>query len=305
MNFPMNGPPAHISVCLCTFKRPDLLKRLLDKLEGQITNGLFTYSISIADNDALKSAQAVAAVQAAASSIEIVYGVEPRQNIALARNLALKNATGGYIALIDDDEIPGKNWLRDLFEACRSFHVDGVLGPVRPYFEHVPPAWVIKGKFFDRPTHATGYRLSAAETRSGNVLFKREIIEGLENPFRPEFGTGSEDNDFFRRMIGQGRVFVWCREAAVDELVPPARCRRGYQIKKALLRGGNALQYKTERRLLSIMKSVVAIPVYGLALPLLFIAGDHLFMKYLVSFCDHSGKILKLLHINPVRERAL
>jgi hypothetical protein len=183
--------------------------------------------------------------------------------------------------------------------------VDGVLGPVRPYFEHVPPSWVSKGKFFDRPAHVTGYPLSWPETRAGNVLFKREIIQGLENPFRAEFGTGSEDVDFFKRMIGQGRTFVWCAEAAVAEYVPPARCRRGYQIKKALLRGGNALKHKTPHQTRSILKSLAALPLYGLALPFLYIAGDHLFMKYLISLCDHAGKLLKLLHINPVKEREL
>ncbi len=301
----MNSQPVHISVCICTFKRPELLKRLLDRLEGQITKGLFTYSIIIADNDARQSAGGVVAAQAAASSIEIIYVVEPRQNIALARNSALENSKGDYIALIDDDEIPEMNWLLGLLQACLFYRADGVLGPVRPYFEHDPPSWVIQGRFFDRPAHATGYFLNWTETRSGNVLFKKDIIQGIKNPFRAEFGTGSEDVDFFRRMIGQGRTFVWCAEAAVAEYVPPARCRRSYQIKKALLRGGNALKHKTPYRTRGILKSLAALPLYGLALPFLYIAGDHLFMKYLISFCDHAGKLLKLLHINPVRERDL
>src|SRR5579863_9066769 len=78
----------HISICVCTFKRSDPLKRLLGELVGQETGGLFTYSIVIVDNDHLRSAEPVVLEFAAASSISIRYCEEPRQNIALARNKA-------------------------------------------------------------------------------------------------------------------------------------------------------------------------------------------------------------------------
>src|SRR5664280_1724691 len=48
----------HISVCICTYKRPWLLKRLLGEIGKQETGGLFSYSIVVADNDALRSAEA-------------------------------------------------------------------------------------------------------------------------------------------------------------------------------------------------------------------------------------------------------
>ena len=293
----------HICVCISTFKRPDLLKRLLNVLSRQITEERFSYSIVIADNDHKQSAKEVVSAFAAASSIEITYCVEPEQNIALARNMALANSKGNFIALIDDDEIPEKDWLYFLFQTLNNGNVDGVLGPVRPYFEHKPPQWATRGKFFDRPEHATGHKMNWSETRSGNVLIKKEIINGIEHPFRAEFGTGSEDVDFFRRMIGKGKVFIWCNEAPVYELVPPVRCTRGYQIKKALLRGGNSLKYEDQRRACNIIRSFVAIPIYSFSLPFLFLMGDHLFMKYLTKLCDHTGRILKLLDINPIKER--
>ena len=40
------------------------------------------------------------------SGCRVKYCVEPRQNIALARNKALQNAEGDLIAFIDDDEFP-------------------------------------------------------------------------------------------------------------------------------------------------------------------------------------------------------
>ena len=85
----MSNETQHISVCLCTYRRPRLLQRLLEELGSQDTNGLFMYSIVVADNDHLQSAKAVVCDFAAGSGIPITYCVEPRQNIALARNKAI------------------------------------------------------------------------------------------------------------------------------------------------------------------------------------------------------------------------
>ena len=298
----MTTEVSHISVCICTFKRTNLLKRLLDEIERQITEGLFSYSVVVADNDRRQSAKQVVSKWTATSSIPIIYCVEPEQNIALARNKALENAKGDFIAFIDDDEIPERDWLYNLFKTCNAYGVDGVLGPVSPYFDHKPPQWVIKGKFFERPAHDTGYKMDWPETRTGNLLFRREILNGMNYFFRSEFGTGSEDVDFFRRMMKKGRIFAWCNNAVVYELVPPARCQRSYQIRLALLRGGNSLKHR-EALARNILKSLVAVPVYGLALPFLFVAGGHHFMKYLIKFFDHAGKLLALLGVNPVNER--
>ena len=41
----------HISVCVCTFKRPDSLTRLLSKIADQRSDEQFTFSVVIVDND--------------------------------------------------------------------------------------------------------------------------------------------------------------------------------------------------------------------------------------------------------------
>src|SRR5213593_4788048 len=93
----MTPKAAHISVCVCTYKRPVYLKRLLTELGKQKTDGLFTYSIVVADNDHSRSAEPVVEDFTAGSSIPVRYCVEPRQNIALARNKAVGAACGDYV----------------------------------------------------------------------------------------------------------------------------------------------------------------------------------------------------------------
>ena len=79
-------PKKHISVCVCTFQRPSLLRKLLDRLEHQQSNGQFSFSIVVTDNDSGQSSQRVVADFAASSGVAVKYSCEPQQNIALARN---------------------------------------------------------------------------------------------------------------------------------------------------------------------------------------------------------------------------
>src|SRR5207302_3149923 len=126
-----------------------------------------------------------------------------RRSIALARNLAIANTTGDFVAFIDDDEVPVDDWLLALFKACQSYCADGALGPVKPLFEQQPAPWIVKGKFHERPTYPTGLIIDWCKGRTGNTLLKKKIFDGVAEPFRAQFITG-EDQDFFRRMIERG-----------------------------------------------------------------------------------------------------
>src|ERR1700682_175279 len=290
----------HIAVCICTYKRPEYLKRLLEELAGQETGGLFTYSIVVVDNDRSESARSVVSGFAASSPIQIKYCVEPRQNIALARNKAIENAQGDYVAFIDADEFPINDWLLTLLKACRRYDADGVLGPIKPHFDQKPPSWVVKGRFYDRPSYPTGLVIDGKKGRTGNTLLKREIFAGDRRRFRPEFRT-AEDQDFFTRMIERGHVFVWCGEASAYETVPPIRWKRSFMLRRALLRGSTAV-IRQNFGAREIIKSIIAVPAYLAALPVALLLGQHHFMTLLVKVFDHLGKLLALQNINPVRE---
>ncbi|HSR13371.1 MAG TPA: glycosyltransferase, partial [Thermodesulfobacteriota bacterium] len=227
----------------------------------------------------------------------VVYCVEPEQNIALARNLAVENAAGDYIAFIDDDEIPADNWLLVLYRACRAFGVDGVLGPVLPRFEAPPPRWITRGRIFDRPFAPTGTILSRNRTRTGNVLLKKSIFDPPGHRFRKEFGMGGEDRDFFGRMIEKGHRFAWCQEALVYESIPPERMKRGFLLRRALLRG-RIPQFRPA----DILMSFLAVPLYALVIPYFFFTAHHIFMKLMISEFDHLGRLLCFFGVRVTRQ---
>ena len=292
----------HISVCICTFRRGELLRKLLTKLVGQQMNNLFTYSVVVADNDSLRSAEPVVEQFSRVSDLKVTYCIEPQQNIALVRNRALQHVQGDLVAFIDDDEFPEPQWLLHLFHALKEFSADGVLGPVKPYFESEPPQWIKKGAFFERQDHPTGYKLNWPEARTGNVLFKRSQLNDLDVPFQPQFDTAGEDVDFFRRMMEKGHSFVWCSEAAAYELVPTSRCTSRYLLRRALLRGSNFPKHGAHR-IRNAAKSLLAVPSYLLALPVLAVFGKHLFVKYLIKLCDHGARLLAHLGLHLVTQR--
>jgi glycosyltransferase involved in cell wall biosynthesis len=296
----MSHETNHVSVCVCTYKRPHLLKRLLDGLSQQETHGVFTYSIVVADNDRLQSAEPVVRDFASASTVPIKYCVEPRQNISLTRNKAIENSSGDFVAFLDDDEFPTTGWLLALFKTCEEYAADGAVGPVMRHFDEKPPEWVVKGNFYQRPTYTTGMVVDWGKGRTNNLLFKRQIIPAGVGPFRPEFRTG-EDQDFFRRMIQEKRVFIWCNEAVAYEVVPPIRWKRMFMLRRALLQGTAAVLHPSFG-VRDIAKSVIAIPAYLAALPFALVWAHHRFMTLLIKLFDHIGRLLALVHINPIKE---
>jgi succinoglycan biosynthesis protein ExoM len=293
---------ATVCVCICTYKRPQLLKKSLAELSKQQTQNSFLFSVVIVDNDQKESARDVVAEFRATSPLQVTYCVEPEQNIALARNRAIAHANAEFIAFMDDDEFPIPDWLGKMLDACDRLQADGVLGPVRPFFEVPPPAWLVRGKFCERAEYETGTVLDWKQTRTGNTLFRRTILRGADLPFRAEFGNGGEDQDFFRRMMEAGHRFVWCNEAIVYEAVPAERRTRRYLLKRALQRGQN------EKLLLSvpsIAKSLLAVPLYLVSLPFSLLFGQHRFMNFAIRMCDHAGKLLVALGVNSIRGKYL
>ena len=137
------------------------------------------------------------------------------------------------------------------------------------------------------------------------MLLRKKIFDDDQNLFNPIFGrTGGEDVDFFRRMMEKGYEFVWCDEASVYETVPVERFDKKYYLRRALLRGKVSLKHPSLRtKTYQVIKSCIAFIVYSLSLPFLYISGEHLFMKYLIRYFDHIGRILSLVDLNRIKER--
>jgi len=289
----------HICVCICTYKRPEMLLRLLSELEEQETENLFNYSIVIVDNDKLESARQPLKSIALKSKLHIQYFVEMEQNISLARNKALQNYEGNFIAMIDDDEYPSKTWLLNLFNVFNTFKPNGgVLGPVIPFYPEGTPKWLIKSKICDRPNYPTGTKLDWNMTRGGNAILSHNIFHKGPFLFDPKLGrNGGEDKEFFKRIIDHGYSFIWCREAEVNEIVYPGRWKLSHYLYRAILNGGDAGKEHGIKSFYFLIKSIISFLYYSVLLLCTVFMGKHYTYKYFIKVVYDFARIMGCFNI--------
>jgi len=294
-----------ISVCLCTYKRPDKLSDCLKSLIKQTFS--LPFEVIVTDNDYHRSGEKVVHEFNEAFQIRgipISYLVEPVQNIALARNRCVQAARGNLVAFIDDDEHAVSHWLGTLYQILLETDADGVWGPVIPEIPQSFPEWMCRSGLFDRPTQKNRSIMSPTCLRTSNALLKRSLLTLCAGPFDERLGrTGGSDNQLFAWLQSQRFKFVWSEDAAVFEQIEEKRrhlrwhLKRGYRggwdhSHKAVEEYGWCLGFlvSTSRILPSLLRSVLH-----------FIgnlnnirAATYLF---LTDLCGHAGKVGYFLKI--------
>jgi succinoglycan biosynthesis protein ExoM len=230
------GEKTRIAVCVITCQRPDGLKRLIYGLNELTFESCAApeLQIVVVDNDPAGSACEFLEGIRPDLRWPLKCAVEPRRGIPFARNKAV--ATAGenldFVASLDDDEVPEPLWLDELLYAQRLYEADVVGGPVIPYFDEPVPSWVVRGKFFDRPRHATGTLLKVAATN--NALIRAEIFKSMDEHFSTRLGmTGADDTHFFMRVHRAGYRMVWADDARVHEWIPGSRANAKWLLRRA------------------------------------------------------------------------
>ncbi|WP_300320282.1 glycosyltransferase family 2 protein [Accumulibacter sp.] len=225
-----------ISVCICTYKRPALLLKLLGSLANQ-TFPLARFEVIVVDNDKLASAmQVIKQAEQLYPTLAVRYDICPTQGIAYARNRSVALAAGELIAFIDDDEWAVRHWLSDMALCIEKSDVDAVLGPVIPKYPAGSRPWVVKSLFFERPRFRTGTIITSEMCRTGNALIKACRLKSRQPlPFDERLAhSGGEDFDFFKWFEGQGGKAIWCDTAEVSEVVPVGRQTLRYMLDRGL-----------------------------------------------------------------------
>jgi succinoglycan biosynthesis protein ExoM len=217
----------------------------LDELLGAIFSNLDLPGLTeviVVDNDPLGSAGEVLERRHDQRHL-LRHFLVPTQNISLARNKAVTEARGTWIAMIDDDERPHRKWLVSLLKCAIRMNADGVFGPVLPRFPEVVPRWIVDGKFFERTRHSTGAVVPVRDMKTGNVLLRADAIRDIPGPFDPDFGlTGGEDSVFFGRLSADGRQMFWCDSAVVEEFISPNRLNWRWLARRSFRTGQTTAQ---------------------------------------------------------------
>lgn len=240
----ITGPPEHplsVAVCVCTFRRPELLSSLLDRLreEAVAISDHAGVGVVVVDDDPERSAELP--VQRAASDfgLGVRYVHAGSRNIAVARNLALNAGveTATLVALIDDDCLPAEGWLAELVKVFSFGGAEIVTGVCLDRFPETYPSWVHRGPYFDPPLEEP----DGAIVTSGyikNILISADALRSSGIQFDPAFGrTGGEDEMFLIQTRRLGFRNRRAARALVYEKVPAHRLTFNYQLRRRLWYG--------------------------------------------------------------------
>lgn len=310
------GNLEHISVCVCTYKRPALLENLLKGMFRQKTEDLFTYSMVVVDNDPDKSAARVIEYFQSLDTIKIDYQHEPQKGITYARNRSLEHAVGEYIAILDDDEMPADDWLLQLYNTLKLYQADAVFGTVMPNFEIDPPEWITNRKFFywRDVRKTTGERTNKNVTN--NVLMRRDLVQQYNLKFDHAYAfAGGEDQAFFYELekARKDTKYVDCKDAVVHEFITADRCSPDYIQKRNILEGRGKVfgRFKYTRNrftkffafIHSFGQSYFRILAISTLLPFILLYDRDLGAEFYYKNYYQLGVLLALFNFSPYMDR--
>lgn len=136
-----------LTVAIPTYNRCTSLAATLHAVQTQRIPEGISLEILVVDNNS-NDATRETVQSAAAADPRVRYCFEARQGLSPARNRALAEARGEWIAWTDDDIQPAPGWIESIVAVTRR-HPDWALfgGRVLPQNQHRFPAWLDPGHY--------------------------------------------------------------------------------------------------------------------------------------------------------------
>jgi glycosyltransferase involved in cell wall biosynthesis len=216
-----------VSIVIPTYKRPDDILRALKSVEDEARKQKLC-EIVVTDNDPAASARDIVTAFIDQTDVTTFYVHEPNPGVSNARNTALKNARGRYIAFLDDDMEALEGWVTQSLKASDDFDAGLVFGPVDAVMPEGKAIYPYMAPAFDRiPYTETG--LIDEGVATGGCLVDRKKCDMPSPVFDPAMNqTGGEDDAFFRHVMERGTKAVWTNDAKCLEHVPEKRATIRY-----------------------------------------------------------------------------
>lgn len=259
-----------IAICIPTYKRPKMLKHLIDSIFESNFDKLLIKDVCIiiADNDIDKTAENILKeINVSPFGIsKIEYFNHPYKGISNIRNALIKKAillNPDYLVFIDDDEYVSSEWLNELVKTISSNDADAARGPVLAKVAETIPNYV--SYWFKRESYPNNFQLNTLSTNS--LILKKSSLQRLNLWFDTRFNiTGSGDHYFGIQLLKKGARIVWAANAIAYETIPETRANIKWLLKR-IYRGSSTYTYvlKLEKEYFKIAKKLLVSIIYIIA----------------------------------------
>jgi len=240
------NPKLLISVAVCTYNRAERLVYALEGLRFQ-SLPIEQFEVLVVDNASTDNTK-----QICESTTEhlpnIRYMYEPVQGLSKARNTALEEARGKYIAYLDDDAIPCKTWLETIIQTFQTVKPTPVCvgGPIYPIWEIPKPDWIHKyiedlfslldygnqPRWFTYPKFPYG----------ANMTYRRDALCKVggfcQHLGRKGKNLLSEEERLVNKILEQqGEQFYYNPQSSVQHWVPKERINPAWLMRRSYWQG--------------------------------------------------------------------
>lgn len=224
-------PDVRATVAICTRNRAHDLARALQGACDLYVPADASWEVVVVDNASTDDTPQV--IASFLDRLPLRAFVEPEPGVAAGRNRAVAEARGDYLLWIDDDAVPGREWLAAYLSAFERWP-DAALfgGPIDVAFDAPLPDWFTRA--WSRVAPVFGYRDLGPEPlelppRENMLPFGTNYVTRAADQRRfaydislgrhPDFpGRGQEETDLMLAMLQSGLVGRWVPKARVTHM---------------------------------------------------------------------------------------
>ena len=207
------------------------------------------------------------------SKCDLRYFFEKNQGVSYARNCAIKNAKGKYLAYIDDDETAPSDWAKTILNCFKQLKPvpDAIGGPTFPQYPEG------KAKYFPDERATTAYfgkhsdflvNLSSNPKwgfGAGNSAFRLSSLKKYKG-FDTRLGRkgkrifAGEETELYTRMYAEGAIFWYEASMKAYHSIPYKRTTLAYQFRQGIDEGMSyAIMDGPRRSFKYFFKAILAI----------------------------------------------
>jgi glycosyltransferase involved in cell wall biosynthesis len=231
----MNG----VSILIPTHNRARILGQTLESLSQLEAPSGVPVEVVVVANACTDDTVAVAEAMFATLPFEGKCVVEPRANLSIARNTAVRHSQYEICAMLDDDVWVDRRWLAATVEAYRDPEVAIIAGHIELWWKDVTrPAWftpMMDSLLTQKDFGAAPRRmLSPFDAAGANFSFRRAVfdrigpyVEGLGRT-GGNVGLSSEEAEFLQRALSAGYHMYYFPAVSVKHWVAPTRIEMAY-----------------------------------------------------------------------------